>query len=110
MDCSQKRPVLVECVAQTDDYVHTVGRAIQPADPLSSGSSRLKKAAAARIGRPTGRTTQKKAAEPWGLGGGQSGSFRALSVLGQIGEALAGCPHWSRITSRWPTRFPRGKE
>jgi len=28
---------------QIDDYVHTVGRAIQPADPLSSGSSRLKR-------------------------------------------------------------------
>jgi hypothetical protein len=42
---------------QIDDYVHTVGRAIQPADPLSSGSSRLKRrpqrGPQARIGRPT---------------------------------------------------------
>jgi len=44
-------------VAQIDDYVHTVGRAIQPADPLSSEFSRLKRrpqrGPQARIGRPT---------------------------------------------------------
>jgi hypothetical protein len=81
MDCSQKRPVLVECVAQTDDYVHTVGRAIQPADPLSSGSSRLKKAAAARIGRPTGRTTQKKPPSPGDSAAERAGLFGPLVSL-----------------------------